>query len=155
MTTTNTTPAAIARIIKKDIGFPTVPWGELGVHVSRGALKGTVFIDCNFSAHSTARRRMTTIAEDLRAKGYTVSVTEDGVTAHVSKEAQGKNAAESARLRRFAAKADGRLEELERIRAHHLRQAELVTQEIAVIESERATALQEASYLERCDRAAV
>lgn len=149
-----TTATAIARIVKKDIGFPTVPWGELGVHVTKGARKGTVFIDCNFSAHSTARRRMATIAEGLRAKGYSVSVTEDGVTAHVSKEAQGENAAESARLRRFAEETDGQIDDLAHKLAHHQRQAELVAHEMAQLEAARATALQEAAYLDRCDAVA-
>lgn len=80
-----TTAAAIARIIKKDIGFPTVPWGWDGIQVSKGAVTGTVFVDANFPLEATARRRIAAVAEGLRAKGYEVRVGDNGITCIVAK----------------------------------------------------------------------
>lgn len=81
----NTSPSAIARIIKRDAGFSTVPWGRLGLSVTTGAISGSVYVESNFPSETTSRNRMDTVVETLRAKGYDVRVTSDGIAAHVSK----------------------------------------------------------------------
>jgi len=80
-----TNPSAIARIIKKECGFPTVPWGWKGVNVSKHALPGHVYIEADFDLEAKARRRIAVIADTLRAKGYDVRVAENGTTCSVGK----------------------------------------------------------------------
>lgn len=84
-TTTKTSPSAIARIIKKDVGYPTVPWGWEGVNVSKGAIKGTVAIDCNFEVPGRGVSRMRNICDVLAAKGYTIVVQPSGTYAIVGR----------------------------------------------------------------------
>lgn len=82
-----TSAAAVARLIREEMGIHTdsnILRSDV-VRVSKGALKGTAVVICDFEIEGRARRRMAMIAEVLRDRGFEVEVWDDGTSATVSR----------------------------------------------------------------------
>lgn len=71
---------AIARLIKSELGMPTVPdFSREGIRVQRGALTDTVHVHGQFELVGMGNRRVARIAAMLETKGYTVRLVDDAV----------------------------------------------------------------------------